>query len=79
VKEILFTSTGYYDIKKKFQGYERYGVQEYFIVEPGDIKVVGYWSNGGRFQKFLREKRKISVRSVERRNTICLAVRPPYE
>ena len=34
VVEILSPSTAYYDIKKKFKVYERYGVKEYWIVDP---------------------------------------------
>ncbi len=46
-------------MKKKFQVYERYGVQEYFIVDPEDIEVEGYRSSGGRLHEFLREKGKL--------------------
>ncbi len=34
VIEILSPSTAYYDIKKKYSVYERYGVKEYWIVDP---------------------------------------------
>ena len=34
VVEILSPSTAYYDIKKKFKVYERYGVKEYWIEDP---------------------------------------------
>ena len=34
VIEILSPATAYYDIKKKFKVYERYGVKEYWIVDP---------------------------------------------
>mgnify|MGYP001583726496 FL=1 len=34
IVEILSPSTAYYDIKKKFKVYERYGVKEYWIVDP---------------------------------------------
>lgn len=34
VIEILSPSTAYYDIKKKYKVYERYGVKEYWIVDP---------------------------------------------
>jgi Uma2 family endonuclease len=60
VVEILSPSTGYYDMKKKFQVYERSGVQEYFIVDPEDLEVVGYRNNRGKFNEFLREKGKIT-------------------
>ena len=35
VIEILSPSTAYYDMKKKFRVYERCGVREYWIVDPG--------------------------------------------
>jgi Uma2 family endonuclease len=65
VIEILSPSTGYYDLKKKFQVYERYGVQEYFIVDPEDLEVVGYRSNGGRFHEFLREKGRFTSQVLD--------------
>lgn len=34
VIEILSPSTAYYDIKKKFKIYEKFGVKEYWIVDP---------------------------------------------
>lgn len=34
IVEILSPSTAYYDMKKKFKVYERYGVKEYWIVDP---------------------------------------------
>lgn len=34
VIEILSPTTAYYDIRKKFRVYERYGVKEYWIVDP---------------------------------------------
>jgi|SRR3990172_4176153 len=34
VIEILSPSTAYYDMKKKFRMYEKFGVKEYWIVDP---------------------------------------------
>jgi Uma2 family endonuclease len=34
VMEILSPSTGYYDLTKKRDAYERFGVREYWIVDP---------------------------------------------
>jgi Uma2 family endonuclease len=65
VIEILSPSTGYYDMKKKFQVYEKYGVQEYFIVDPEDLEVVGYRSNDGRFHEFLREKGRFTSQLLD--------------
>jgi Uma2 family endonuclease len=59
VIEILSPSTGYYDLKSKFQVYEKYGVQEYFIVDPKDDEVIGYRNEGGRFSEFFRERGRL--------------------
>jgi Uma2 family endonuclease len=65
VVEILSPATGYYDMKKKFQVYERSGVQEYFIVDPEDLEVVGYRSNDGKFHEFLREKGRFTSQLLD--------------
>ncbi len=39
VVEILSPATAYYDLRKKFKVYERYGVKEYWIVDPDDKSV----------------------------------------
>ncbi len=59
VIEILSPSTGYYDLKSKFQVYEKYGVQEYFIVDPKDDEVIGYRNEGSRFNEFFRERGRL--------------------
>ena len=38
VVEVLSPSTGYYDLKPKYRAYEKYGVQEYWIVDPEEKK-----------------------------------------
>jgi len=43
VVEILSPSTAYYDIKKKYRIYEKFGVKEYWIVDP-DMKSVELYS-----------------------------------
>lgn len=59
VIEILSPSTGYYDLKSKFQVYEKYGVREYFIVDHKDDEVIGYRNEGGRFGEFFRERGRL--------------------
>jgi Uma2 family endonuclease len=59
VIEMLPPSTGYYDLKSKFQVYEKYGVQEYFIVDPKDDEVIGYRNEGSRFNEFFRERGRL--------------------
>jgi Uma2 family endonuclease len=39
VMEILSPATAYYDLRKKFKVYERSGVKEYWIVDPGEKSV----------------------------------------
>lgn len=43
VIEILSPSTAYYDIKKKYKIYEKFGVKEYWIVDP-EMKSVELFS-----------------------------------
>jgi len=49
VIEILSLSTAYYDIRKKFRVYERYGVQEYWIVDPETNSIELYTNKEGHF------------------------------
>ncbi len=42
VIEILSPSTAYYDLRKKFRIYEKYGVKEYWIIDPELRKVEVY-------------------------------------
>jgi Uma2 family endonuclease len=59
VIEILSPSTAYYDLKSKFQVYEKYSVREYFIVDPQDDEVIGYRNEGGAFNSFFRERGRL--------------------
>lgn len=54
VIEILSPSTAYYDMKKKFRMYEKFGVKEYWIVDP-EMKSVELYS--------LAEKNKFLLNS----------------
>ncbi|NUO10481.1 MAG: Uma2 family endonuclease [Candidatus Brocadia sp.] len=47
--EILSPATAYYDIRKKFRVYERYGVSEYWIVDPEMNSVEVYHNKEGHF------------------------------
>lgn len=44
--EVLPPSNRMGDLMKKFQFYERFGVEEYFIYDPDRIKIEGYLRNG---------------------------------
>ena len=65
VIEILSPSTGYYDIKKKFRVYERYGVKEYWIVDP-DMRCIEIFllNNQGEFSLGLKVCEKGTVKSA---------------
>ncbi len=49
VVEILSPATAYYDLRKKFKIYERYGVKEYWIVDPEDKSVQVFILKDGKF------------------------------
>ncbi len=49
VIEILSPSTGYYDVKYKKSVYEKFGVKEYWIVDPKDKTVEIYENTNGKF------------------------------
>lgn len=42
VVEILSPGTAYYDLRKKFKTYEKHGVKEYWVVDPGEQSVEIY-------------------------------------
>ncbi len=62
VIEILSPSTSYYDTKKKFRLYEKYGVREYWLIDPADDEAVGYELQSGRFHEFQREIARFNSR-----------------
>lgn len=49
VMEILSPSTGYYDAKYKKSVYEKFGVKEYWLVDPKDKTVEIYENISGKF------------------------------
>ncbi|MBE3588882.1 MAG: Uma2 family endonuclease [Thermoanaerobacteraceae bacterium] len=64
VVEILSPSTAYYDLRKKYRVYERYGVKEYWIVDPEDETVEIYLNHDGRFLMHQHVKRQGVASSV---------------
>ena len=56
IVELLSPSNAYYDLRYKLDLYERFGVKEYFIVDPEDNMVVAYRLQNGRFGEQYREK-----------------------
>jgi Uma2 family endonuclease len=59
VIELLSPSNAYYDLRAKLQLYEKYGVKEYFIVDPEDNMVIAYKLTEGRYKELYREYKKI--------------------
>ena len=55
VIEILSQSTYYYDAKKKLRNYEKYGVQEFFLIDPEDNEVISYRLQNGKYAEAYRE------------------------
>jgi Uma2 family endonuclease len=51
VVELLSPSTSKYDLDEKKDVYERYGVKEYFIIEPATKSVDHYWLINGEYTK----------------------------
>lgn len=51
VIELLSPSTSKYDLDEKKDVYERYGVKEYFIIEPATKSVDQYWLVNGEYTK----------------------------
>lgn len=49
IVEILSPSTGYYDVKYKKSVYEKFGVKEYWIVDPKDKTIEIYQNSQGKF------------------------------
>ena len=46
--EILSPTTAYDDLGTKFRNYEKYGVREYWVVDPGEKSVEVFVAAGGR-------------------------------
>jgi len=56
VIEILSPSTAHYDLKDKKDAYEKFGVLEYWIVDPHDKSVEAFQSKNGKFETFFLGK-----------------------
>jgi Uma2 family endonuclease len=50
IMEILSPSNAYYDLKKKFKAYEKYGVKEYWIIDPEELSIEVYDLVDGKFR-----------------------------
>ncbi len=64
IVEILSPTTAYYDIKKKFRVYEKYDVQEYWIVDPEMNSVEIYTNEKSHFSLITKVEGEGEVESV---------------
>jgi Uma2 family endonuclease len=64
VIEILSPSTALYDLREKFRVYEKYGVKEYWIVDPEINSIEIYTKDRGHFSLIIRAEDKGEVESV---------------
>ena len=63
VIEILFPDPIYYYHMKKRKIYEKYGVQEYWLIDPEDNEVIGYYRNKeGKLAETFRENSILTSR-----------------
>jgi len=62
--EVLSPSTAHYDLKEKFRVYERTGVREYWIVDPGTKSVEIYTNKDGRFSLVTKAEQGDMIESV---------------
>jgi Uma2 family endonuclease len=53
--EVLSEFNSYFDTKKKFKVYEKYGVKEYFIVDPNDKEVIAYYLHDNHFKETYKQ------------------------
>lgn len=56
VVEILSSGTSRYDLKEKKAAYERFGVTEYWIIDPEENIAAGYYLVNDEYHEFFKEK-----------------------
>lgn len=64
IVEILSPSTAYYDLKKKYKIYEKYGVKEYWIVDPEDKSIEIFVLTDGKFHLAVQSEETGEVTSL---------------
>ena len=62
--EILSPASAYYDLRKKFRVYEKYGVKEYWIVDPEEKFIEIYQNEGGQFKLIQTKRATGNIKSV---------------
>lgn len=66
VIELSSEGTDHIDKKKKLHNYEKYGVKEYFIVDPEDNEVISYYLEDGRYKAGYLGFNKIESRILDK-------------
>ena len=62
VIEILSVTSGYHDTKIKKRVYEKYGVKEYWIVDPLDGEVTGFENVNGKFVELFNGSSQFTIK-----------------
>ena len=65
IVEILSPGNKDYDLVKKKELYERFGVKEYWIVDPESKETIGYFLQDSKFIKLAHEKRNITFKLLK--------------
>jgi Uma2 family endonuclease len=70
VIEILSVTSGYHDTKTKKRVYEKYGVKEYWIVDPLDNEVTGYENVNGKFVEIFNGTSQFTIKLLNLKITL---------
>jgi Uma2 family endonuclease len=65
VIEILSPSNATYDLENKKAVYERYGVKEYWIVDPETSLAEGFTLTRGMFEPFAKENQRLALKVLD--------------
>lgn len=65
IVEILSPSNRQFDLVRKKELYERFGVPEYWIVDPQTNETIAYYLQQDNYVKFYEGKNKIAIRQLQ--------------
>ena len=66
IVEVLSPSNKNTDLIKKKAVYEQFGVKEYFIVDPSDKSVLGYYLKDGKYAEPKKQKAKLTSKILSK-------------